>query len=282
MKAWSCPITRGSKLQRSAQLAACLLACLSAAQADEIDESDAADIRIVSSRQQLVVGERLSFTGRWIGLPVGKGWIEVKERLELDGRQVYHVQAEGVSTDLLAKFYPIHDVVHSYLDAETLQPVRFEKHQREGHYRAEEVVTFDYERLVAGYQSLLRPDRPDIEDSRKAVPIPADVHDLISAFYWLRRQPLELGRPLWVNIYSDEKVYPTEMLPVKGVRLELRKRGTFEAVLVEPKPKFKGLMVKRGRIWVYMSADAKRLPLYVKVATPWGPMSAVIDRASLK
>lgn len=258
--------------------AACALLPPGAWAASDIDESDAADIRIARPSQELLVGERLGFTGRWFALPVGKGWIEVKERLELDGRQVYHVQAEGVSTDLLAKLYPIRDVLHSYLDVQTLQPVRFEKSQREGHYRAEEVVTFDYLRLVAQYESLLHPER---RDRTKTVPIPADLHDLISAFYWLRRQPLEPGRPLVVNIYSDEKVYPTEMLPIKGVRLELRKRGTFEAVLVEPKPKFKGIMVKRGRLWVYLSADAHRLPLYVKVATPWGPMSAVISQDSL-
>lgn len=247
-----------------------------------MEESEARDIRLEPARQELVIGERLSFRGRWLALPVGRGWIEVKERTELAGRPVYHIQAEGVSTDILSKFYPIHDVLHSYLDVETLQPVQFEKSQREGHYRAEEVVRFDIAHGVAHYQSLLRPDRPDIEDSKKTVPIPADVHDLISAFYWLRRQSMTMGQPLVVNIYSDEKVYPTEMLPVKGIRLELRKRGTFDAVLVEPKPKFKGIMIRRGRIWVYLSADARRLPLYVKVATPWGPMSAVIDQTSLQ
>lgn len=276
MKGWICPITCGSKA-----FAVCVLLLSAAAHAEDVEESETTDIHIAPARQELVVGERLNFKGRWLALPVGTGWIEVIERTALNGRPVYHIQAEGSSTELLSTFYPIHDVVHSYLDVDTLQPVRFEKSQREGHYRAEEVVTFDIAHGVAQYQSLLRPDRSDIADSKKTVPIPSDVHDLISAFYWLRRQPITFGRPLVANIYSDEKVFPTEMLPIKGIRLELLKRGTFDAILLEPKPKFKGIMVKRGRVWVYFSADARRLPLYLKVATPWGPMSAVIARESL-
>jgi hypothetical protein len=41
------------------------------------------------------------------------------------------------------------------------------------------------------------------------------------------------------------------------------------------------LLVKRGRIWAYLTTDARRLPVLVKATTPWGHMSAVIDEASL-
>jgi len=63
--------------------------------------------------------------------------------------------------------------------------------------------------------------------------------------------------------------------------LELLKRGTFRCVVVEPKASFKGLLVKRGRLWAYLTADEHRLPLLVRATTPWGPMSAVLDDASI-
>ncbi len=242
--------------------------------AEEVREVDATVTPIAPPRMELPVGERLSFHGRWFGIPVGKGWIEVKERIVLNGRAAYHIQAEGDSTELLSTFYPIHDVIHSYLDVDSLQPLQFEKYQREGHYRAEEIVTFDYGRLTASYRSLLN-------GTTKDVPIPPDVQDIVSAFYWLRRQPVVPGQPLVLNIYSDEKVYRTEVLPLKTLMLELLRRGTFPCLLVEPKASFKGLLVRRGRMWVYVSLDARRVPLFVRVTTPWGPMMAVLDRESL-
>jgi hypothetical protein len=52
--------------------------------------------------------------------------------------------------------------------------------------------------------------------------------------------------------------------------------------VVEPKASFKGLLVKRGRLWAYVTADEHRLPLFVRATTPWGAMSAVIDEASIQ
>ena len=241
--------------------------------AEEIREIDTA-VPLATPLEHLRVGERLGFHGRWLGIPVGKGWMEVKAPTELNGRPVYLIEAEGRSNDFLSTFYPIRDLLRSYLDAETLRPVQFEKYQREGRYRAEEIVTFDYERLVATYRSLLN-------GSVKEIPIPPDVHDLLSAFYWLRLQPVDPTRSIHVNIYSDEKVYRTELKPLKTATLELRRRGTFPCLLIEPLAKFKGVFVRRGRMWCYLSADASRIPLFVKVWTPWGLMTGVIDRESL-
>jgi len=223
---------------------------------------------------RLVVGERISYHGRWFALPVGHGWIEVKELTTLNGRAAYLIEAQGHTNDVLSKLYPIHDTLKSYIDAETLRPLQFEKYQREGRYRADEIVTFDYERLIATYRSLLN-------GSVKEVPIPADVQDLLSTFYWLRTQVADPSRGAVLNIYSDEKVFRTEFEPLQTVTLELLKRGTFQCLVMEPKAEFKGVFVKRGRVLTYVRADARRLPLLIRITTPWGPITGVIDADSL-
>lgn len=209
-----------------------------------------------------------------MGVPVGHGWIEVKEIVELEGRRAYHIEAQGHSNELLSAFYPIHDVIHSYLDAETLQPLRFEKSQREGHYRADEVVVFDQGSRRATYRSLLNQSVKDIE-------LPGEVQDLISALYWFRNQPLRFDETLTLDLYTDEKIYRTDVAVGAPFLLELLKRGTFRCFAVEPQASFKGLLVKRGRLWAYVTADEHRLPLLVKATTPWGQMTAVLDETSI-
>ena len=221
-----------------------------------------------------VVGERLGFHGRWFGIPVGYGWIEVKGLVDMEGRPAYHIEAQGHTNEVLSKLYPIHDVIDSYVDAETLMPVRFEKHQHEGHYRADEVVTFDRRSRQAHYRSLLN-------GSEKTIDLPDAFQDLISAMYWFRAQPLQPDRRLVLNLYSDEKIYQTQIQVKSLVTLELLKRGTFRCLVVEPKASFKGLLIKHGRIWAYLSADEHRIPLLAKATTPWGAMSAVIDERSI-
>lgn len=242
---------------------------------EEARESAEQPIVIAPPRSGVRVGERLSFHGRWFGIPVGHGWIEVKEVVSLNGRQAYAIEAQGHSNEFLSKFYPVHDVIRSYLDVETLQPLRFEKNQREGHYRAEEVVTFDYDRMLATYHSLLN-------QSTKEIPISASVQDIISAFYWLRTHPLESPASVLLDVYSDEKIYQTQIKLLKTLMLELLWRGTFPCLMVEPVASFKGILVRRGRVWFYVSVDPLRIPLFVKISTPWGPITGVIDAESLK
>lgn len=226
------------------------------------------------NRAHPLIGERLSFQGLWFGLPVGSGWLEVKGLVEMDGRPVYHLEAQGYSNALLSTFYPIQDVIHSYLDADTLTPIRVEKSQREGRYRAEEVVTFDHHAATATYRSLLN-------GTVKEIPIPEAFEDLISAIYWFRRQPLAPPETRQFHLYSDEKIYETTLQISAPSLLGLMNRGSFSCVMVEPKAAFRGLLVKRGRLWAYMTDDVARIPVLVKATTPWGLMSAVIDSDSL-
>ena len=241
---------------------------------EEVRERPLESIRVVPPNPQPLVGERLGFHGRWFGIPVGFGWIEVKEILEVEGRRAYHIEAQGHTNQVLSKLYPIHDIIHSYLDVETLKPLRFEKRQHEGHYRADEVVTFNLATAKASYRSLLN-------QSTKEIDLPGDFQDLISALYWLRAQPVEPGQTITMNLYTDEKIYRTDIQVTELTLLELLKRGTFACLVIEPKATFKGLLVKRGRLWAYVTADAHRLPLLVKATTPWGAMSAILDEESI-
>ena len=241
---------------------------------EEAAERPRETLEISAPGPQPRIGERLSFQGHWFGLPVGHGWVEVTGLVEIEGRQAYHIEAEGHTNDILSSLYPIHDVIHSYLDVKTLQPLRFEKDQREGHYRAHEVVTFDYTTSTATYRSLLN-------QSVKEIPLPPRVQDLISALYWFRSQDLQPNQNLTLDIYTDEKIYTTRILLKPPHLLELLKRGTFACVMAEPQASFKGLLVKRGRIWAYLTIDERRLPVLVKATTPWGPMTAVLDEESI-
>lgn len=275
MSRWSLTTTLGNRYTPFVCLLAIFVFPLSSFCSQEAAKRELPVVHIEEPLSKPVVGERLSFHGRWFTLPVGHGSIEVKEIVEIEGRSAFHIEAQGHSNELLSAFYPIHDVIHSYLDTETLQPLRFEKKQQEGHYRSEEVVHFDHLRSVATYHSLLN-------GSTKEIPLPDQFQDLISAVYWFRTQSLSPNSQIEINLYTDEKIYKTAIEIKNPILLELLKRGTFPCLIAEPKASFKGLLVKRGRIWAYITADARRLPLLVKATTPWGPMTAVLDEESIR
>ncbi|MBI4356028.1 MAG: DUF3108 domain-containing protein [Candidatus Omnitrophica bacterium] len=224
----------------------------------------------------LPVGETLHYQARWLGFVVGEGSLSVQELTMAEGRSAYHLVAIARSNAFLSHFYPLRDEVHSYVDAERLVTLRYEKKQREGRYRSDEVVTFDYAQGLATYQSLLN-------GSVKTIPVGrGGVLDPLASLYVLRWRPLPPGESLTLAVYSDEKVYQMEVKVLRRFSLELLRRGVFDCIEVEPLATFKGLLVKRGRARIELTDDARRLPLEVKLGTPWGAITGVITRESLR
>lgn len=219
------------------------------------------------------IGEKLAYRGYWFGIPVGEGYIEVAER-DHEGKAAIQITAHGKSTELISTFYPIEDRMDILLEPNSLFPILFEKNQSEGDYRAHERVSFDLSAGEAHYESLLN-------GSTKQFSVEPPFYELVSSLYWFRNLDMQPGNAYETRLYTDEKVYDTRIDIKRKECLELLKRGSFPAIVVEPEAKFKGLLVKRGRIWAYFSDDRYRIPLLIKATTPWGTMSAVIKEESI-
>ena len=221
--------------------------------------------------RSLILGEKLSYEVFWMGIPVGLGSLEVKEKTTVRGRPAFHVAAVARTNDFLSKIYPIRDEVHSIIDAEGFYSLEFRKTVSEGRYRADERVVYDIGKKKAFYESFKN-------HSKKEFDVSVPVQDFLSAFYWFRLQPVEAGQSVhtWVN---DEK--ENWDLEIRCLRRETRprkNRGDVETFVVEPTTRLKGMLYDRGRAWVYFTVDSRRTPVRFKVATPFGPVVAVLKQ----
>jgi len=235
----------------------------------ELKPKEPAEVHILPANKSLKVGEKYTYLVRWMGIPIGYASLHVKELVDLNGRQAYHIVAEAESNEFLSKFYRVKDVVHTYIDKEGLYTLRFEKYQYEGGYRSEEIIEFDQKAHRATYRSLLNKTMKEFE-------IPEKVQDAASCFYYFRLLDIEVGKSYFFDVNCDEKNWQLEVKVLEAKPLELLKMGVINAFVVEPYPKFKGLFVKRGRVWASFSADGQRIPLLFKMQSPWGVVTGVI------
>ncbi len=226
----------------------------------------------VAPSQEIPLGEHLLYDVSWIGVPVGFGELWVKEKVVFEGREAYHVIAVARTNDFLSKIYPVRDEVHSWIDAETLQSLGSQKKASEGFYHADERVVYDEKNKKGYYESLKSGEKKEFD-------IAVPVHDPVSAFYWARRQPLEPGKTLKNTVNNGEKDYSLEVDVLRREATELRGKGVVETVLIEPKSRLKGLLEKRGRVWVHLKNDAFRTPILVTFKTPFGPITGVLKQA---
>lgn len=234
-------------------------------------EKQEAPVVVEPPLKSLTVGEKLIFDVFWMGIPVGVGTLEVKEMTVVGGRRAYHVVATARTNDFLSKLYPVQDEIHSYIDVEGFYSLCFSKTLKEGRYRADEKIVFDHQKKKGFYESFLNGER-------KEVAIPAGVHDLVSAFYWFRLQDIRGKGSLRTLVNSEEKNWDLELMILRLERKELRGNKVLSAILVEPKTRLKGILYKRGRAWVYFTADKRRLPITITLKTPFGPVVGVLTR----
>jgi hypothetical protein len=221
----------------------------------------------------LRVGEKLEYDVYWMGFHVGLGTTEVREKVVRNGRDTYHIVAIARTNDFLSKLYPVQDEIHSYIDVEKFHSVEFSKDLKEGRYRAIERTVYDY------------PNKKRIYERQKTkevveLPLEGSVHDPVSAFYWFRLQPIKIGQTVRTSVNSRDKDWDVEIKVLERKFKELRGGRSIETILVEPKTKYREIFYDRGRVWVYFSADERRVPVWVTFRTPFGPVNGVLRSGS--
>lgn len=211
------------------------------------------------------VGEKFIYHIRWFGVPVGDALMSIPEITEINGRKVYHLKAEVESSKWFSMIFKLKDRLDSYVDVEGLYPLKFERYQREGGYKAEEVMEYDHANRTATYRSLLN-------NSVKTMEVPEGVQDMLSCIYWVRLQEAKPGTSIFVDVNADEKNWKLEVKVMGSERIEMLNLGVYDAFVAHPIAKFRGAILKKGKMWVWVSADERRIPLILKAETPFGPI----------
>lgn len=206
------------------------------------------------------IGEYFQFSIDWNGLNGGSSLMQVQNLHTVDGHRVYRIVTKTESNSFVSRFYKVRDRAESYIDAEKLVSRRFVKHLREGSYKKDLDVRFDQDAHKAVYAG-----GPTLD-------VPAQVHDVLSAFYYVRTRPLVVGSTFSIPTHDNQKSYEMEVRVLKKERIEVP-AGKFDCILVEPVLKSEGVFQSKGSIYVWLSDDERRIPVLVKSKVPIGSIS---------
>jgi hypothetical protein len=104
------------------------------------------------------------------------------------------------------------------------------------------------------------------------------VQDVLSAIYYLRTQPLEVGKNFEVTVSDSGVVY---QVPVKVVEKKLKKSvlGRAEAIRVDPEvfgPK--RMLSGEGQFSIWFTNDARRVPISARIKTKYGTFDITLRK----
>ena len=213
------------------------------------------------------LGEKICFKVGWGPVNAGKAELEVVDTLSLRGSRVWQIESRARSNRTLSILYPVRDRVITYMDRDGYFSHGIQKYLREGGYSSDRIFEFDYPDQMAR-----RYKQEAVSDS---VRLTTHVQDVLSAFYWVRTQPLEVGRTLQVEAMDDLKTYRLAVQVLAREKVKV-KAGTFECFLVQPLLMGEGLFKTKGEVYIWITADERRIPVKMRSEIFIGAISAVM------
>lgn len=213
--------------------------------------------------------EQLKYGVYYSFIKAGTAYIRNRGIVSVNGRPAYLLQTTAFSASVIDAFFKVRDVNQSWLDAENFYSLGYGQSVREGSYKRDEWVIFDYERgKYSGQMQKKEAPRP------VQGPLDIKVLDILTALYYLRAQELEVGRDFVFDVVNREKQYP---LVVKVLKKEKVKTaaGTFDCILVEPQLRGEGIFVSKGKsLKVWLTDDEYKMPVKMKTEVFIGSVSA--------
>ncbi len=190
-------------------------------------------------------------------ISAGEGILEVLGTTEYKGHTCYHIQSKANSNRFFSSIYKVRDKITSYIDVETLYSHYFHKRLREGDYKKTVEVDFDHLAEEARYSN------------GETYPITTGVQDVLSAFFYVRNLDLTPGNTYRVPAHTSRRTYELEVI-IHGKERVKVEAGTFDCFVVEPVLVGEGLFKHEGKLTLYITDDANRVPVMIKTKVPVG------------
>lgn len=216
------------------------------------------------------VGERLIYSIYWGRIPVGNA-VVTTEWVEEDGRTLLAIRCRTRTNNFLSRIYPVDDFLETLVEPASFLPVRFTKRLSEGRYRADQTTNFDFERLRASWRNNRSGKTNEFELAR-------DTRDLVSFMYYMRKGGIAAGTNLQYRVMADEKIYDLFVTTEKTEPVKLDVYGKVWSLRLEPKAAFGGLFVRKGRMWMWVSEDPRRLATKIAAQVPVANVNLLLDR----
>ncbi len=203
------------------------------------------------------IGERLEYDVKFGVLKVGSGKMEVLGIETIRGREAWHT-AFTVKGGTF--FYKVNDRLESWIDTETFASLRHVQDLQEGKRDRERRFEIYPDRLV-----YTENDGPELPTAR-------DPLDDASFLYFIRTVPLSVGQT-----YDFPRYFRPDRNPVR-VRV-LRKEsvkvpaGRFDAIVIQPIIKSKGIFSENGQAEIWLSDDDRRIMLQMKSNLSFGTLN---------
>lgn len=184
---------------------------------------------------------------------------------EIGGRPHYHIVGNGRTGGVVKGFFNLNDTYHSWLDSETLLPLRMTSDIQEDNHRFK--ATFNYDWGAMQVNNVLRNARWDANEYH-TIPLQDNSGDALSLLYRLRGvdvDALEPGKRYPLDLILDRTSKTIFYTFLGREQIKVKKLGTFDALRIKcTMVTSDGTTFEDGmELTAWISDDDNRIPLVI-------------------
>ena len=210
-------------------------------------------------------GEVLRFSVQYGPIHAGSAWLEVHGPGPGDSSTVETLVARAESNSFFSLTYRVRNRIESSWDVRERRSLRYREDRHEGGFKAKSEIVFNQDQGEARYS-----------DGR-VFPIPPGVQDALSSFYYTRMQALPIGGSVLFDYHASGRSQPLEVRIIGRDRVHVP-AGTFDCIVVEPVLHAGGIFKNNGRLLIWLTSDARRIPVLMKSKVAIGSISVVLQQ----
>ena len=178
------------------------------------------------------------------------------------------------SIGFVSLLYTVRDRFESAFDPRTFCSSHILKRTEEGFRKRETDIHFDYARgkAVLDEKNLKTKENKHVEND-----VPSCATDVLSGIYYVASLPLQTGSTYPFPLNDGNKTQTVEASVETREQVKVP-AGAFRAVRVQLTSSPAGAQKERGKVWIWYSDDAARIPVQMRARMFWGTLTLRLQR----
>ncbi len=227
---------------------------------------------------QLRVTKNIAFTyGEELKYRVHYGWINAADisvtvdakPTMIKGRPTFKVSAFGKTYKSFDWAFKVRDNFVSYIDSQSVAPLKYWKKVQEDNYKDEDLVYYDHEKKW-------------LTGKKKNMEMPAYLQDIVSGIFYARTidfSKATLGQSFPLDIYLDQQIYNLQFkyMGTETIKTDLGKINCYK---LRPQLVVDRVFKDEDDMTIWVSADANKIPVRVEAAIYVGSVKIDITSVS--
>lgn len=230
------------------------------------------------------IGEKLTYDISFKGVSAGIAVIHAVEKTKYNKQEVVRLTHTVKSKKWISSIYKVENKAQSYVNLQTLQPLRFDNHVRSGSHKRDQYIIFDTEKKTAQYHRK-RKNETVFSLRTEHKEMPENTQDPLSLLYYIRQFQLQKDKWISVKVCTGKRICELQLTSEKERKLEIEGVGNFTAVKVNFKwlteegdiTESEGLFVSKGKAELWLDKDT-RIPLVMYAEVPLGVVRVVLSK----